>query len=98
MFFTKFTKKDKRTNLEKEIDLILFAMSNYEMTSVEYAKLIANLERLLKAKANESDRRISPDTIAIIAGNLLGIALILGYEKANIITTKALSFVFKGRV
>jgi hypothetical protein len=41
---------------------------------------------------------VSPDTIAVVAGNLLGIILILGYEKADVITTKALGFVLKGRV
>ena len=31
-------------------------------------------------------------------GNLMGIFLILGYEKANVITSKALGFIIKGRV
>jgi hypothetical protein len=36
--------------------------------------------------------------MAIIAGNLLGIVLILGYEKANIVTSKAIGFVIKGKL
>jgi len=96
--FAQFTKKDKRTNLEKEIDSIIIDMSNYEVHSKEYSVIVENLEKLYKVKTNESSHRISPDTIAIIAGNLLGIALIMGYEKANIITTKALGFVLRGRV
>lgn len=93
-----FTKKDKRTNLEKEIDEVLFYMSGLSPESQEYSNIINNLEKLYKAKNEELNRKIKPDTIAIIAGNLLGILLILGYEKTNIITTKALSFVLKGRV
>lgn len=94
----KFTRKDKRTNLEKEIDSVLEKMSGYQPDSSEYKIMSENLERLYKAKINERIRNVSPDTMAIIIGNLLGIVLILGYEKANVITSKALGFVIKGRV
>ena len=94
----KFTKQDKRTNIEKEIDEVLKILSQVQPDTKEYSIITTNLERLYKAKSCETDRRISLDTIGIIAGNLLGIALILGYERANIITTKALGFVLKGRV
>ncbi len=96
--FGQFTKKDKRTDLEKEIHSVLCNMSTYSPDSEEYTKQAENLERLYKAKSYEKDRRASPDTIAIVAGNLLGIALILGYEKANVLTSKALGFVVRGRV
>ena len=114
--------KDSRTNLEKEIDSVLKNMSSIDPISEDYqnmantletlykakvndvsnleaySDMIANLEKLYKAKENEKNRKISPDTMALIAGNLLGIALILGYEKANVITTKALGFVMKGKI
>jgi hypothetical protein len=66
--------------------------------SGEYTAITSNLEKLYKAKGEDTPCRIKPDTIAIVAGNLLGILLILKYEELNIITTKALSFVIKGRV
>jgi hypothetical protein len=96
--FNKITMKDKRTNLEKEIDSVLRIMSQYSPDSKEYTFMAENLERLYKAKSNDRNRHISPDTIAVIAGNLLGIGLILGFEKANVITSKALGFVLRGRV
>ena len=48
--------------------------------------------------ANRVEWKVSPDTILIIVGNLAGILLILKYEKLDIITSKALGFVIKGRV
>jgi len=93
-----FKQHDKKTNLEREIDSILKDMSDLDKDSKEYSTMVSNLERLLSAKSKEKDRKISRDTIAIIAGNLLGIVLILGYEKANVITSKALGFVIRGRV
>ena len=91
-------KKDKRSNLEKEIDNVLGHMSELDPDSKEYSAMASNLERLFSAKSKEKDRKISPDTLAVIAGNLLGIGLILTYEKVNVIATKALGFVIKGRV
>ena len=94
----KITKIRKQTLMEKEVDEILTQMSTMDRTSKEYSDIADNLDRVCKAKSYESNRRISPDTIAIVAGNLLGILIILGYERADVITTKALGFVLKGRV
>lgn len=93
-----FTKKDKRSKLEREIDSLLMKMSVEDPTSDAYLSMTKNLELLYKAKSYDKGSHISADTIMIVAGNLLGIVLILQYEKANIITSKALSFVLKGRV
>ena len=93
----KITRKDKRTLLEKEIDSVIESMSAVDPDTDEYCKMAENLERLYRAKGNDR-AGISSDTIAIIAGNLVGIAMILWHERAEIITTKALGFVIKGRV
>lgn len=92
------SKRDKRSNLEKEIDRVLQEASYLDPRSKEYAEVSENVEKLYKAKSYEKSRSVSPDTLAVVAGNLLGIALILGYEQTHVITTKALGFVLKGRV
>ena len=38
---------------------------------------------------------IKPETVALIAANLLGIAIIVGHERLNVVTTKAVGFVTK---
>lgn len=97
-----FTKKDKRTNLEKEIDQVLVDLSALAPQHKDYLVIMEHLERLYKLKSEDETRSIArklkPDTLIIVAGNLLGILLILNYEETNIIRTKALSFVLKGRV
>jgi len=93
----KKTPRDKRTNLEKEIDSLITYLGGIKPEDPEYLIVSENIERLYKAKAHERQRNISPDTMALVAGNLLGIAMILSHEKLNIITTKALGFVIKGR-
>ena len=49
-------------------------------------------------KLSKRDWKISPDTLLVVGGNLVGILLILNFEKMDIIRTKAISFVLKGRV
>lgn len=94
----KFTKKDKRSNLEREIDSVINSMSKLSPSSEEYSEMTSNLEKLYKAKAGERSSKLSADTVAVVVGNLFGIVLILGYEKAGTITSKALNYVLKGRV
>lgn len=94
----KLTKKDRRSKLEKEIDLILDEMRGIEATTSEYLIRLNNLERLHKMNNEIKNRKIKPDTIAIVMTNLIGIGMILGYERVNIITSKALGFVLRGRV
>lgn len=59
---------------------------------------------VLKRSLEEYDKlaarkwNITPDTLLVVAGNLVGIILILNKEKADIILSKALGFVLRGRV
>lgn len=88
-------RKDKRTELEREVDK---AVSDL----IRSAEKADEIERAVKVASEwESNRRkipkLSPDTVALIAANLVGIILILGYEKADVITSKALGFILRGR-
>ena len=93
-----FTKKDKRTNLEKEIEAVITYMSALAPDSVEYTTIVTNLEKLCKARDDEKSREVKPDTYWIVGGNIVGIVLVLCYEKIDIITSKAFGLIIKGRV
>ena len=92
------TKKDKRTDLEKEIHSVLCNMSTYSPDDEEYTVMSKNLETLYKAKALEKDKGVKPEVIFNGVVFLAGTALVLYFEKANVITSKAFGAVFKGRV
>lgn len=93
-----FTKKDKRTNLEKEVDSVLAIMSAWSPCSPEYTAMMSNLEKLTKAMDEERSRRVKPDTIVNGLVNLTGILLVLNYERVSVITSKAFNLIAKGRV
>lgn len=42
--------------------------------------------------------KFTPDTLLVVGGNLIGILLILNFERLDIVRSKALGFVLKGRV
>ena len=87
--------KEARQKLRVELDRIAKEM----LLEEDPAKL-----KLLKERYDvisdllKTDWKVSPDTLVIVGANLLGIILILKFEQLDIITTKALSFVIKGRV
>lgn len=92
------TKKDKRSNLDKEIDALLKVLDTIDPSSEQYKDIALNVKTLCEAKATDKSKKWSVDTVAPIAANLLGIVLILSYEQWAPITSKALTFVIRGRV
>lgn len=82
----------ERTILELEKD-----MQTRDGDSEEYATMLNRLERLYKLKEKNAPKRVSPDTLIVVGGNLVGILIIVAYEHGHVITSKALSFAGKLR-
>jgi len=87
----------KRHSLNKEIEIVLEKMSKVTPDSNEYTAMAKNLETLYSANS-KSRNTVSLDTIVTVAGSLIGIILIINHEQTGIITSKAMSFIIKGRV
>ena len=84
------------THLIEQINEATTQLGSLTATDEEYSKTIDQIERLHKLLAKEREGfRVSPDTLIIVAGNLLGIVLILNYERLVVITSKAVGFVGK---
>lgn len=94
-----FAKKSQNnpSPLEALRDDMLLEVKGYALDSDEYIKIIdqiVKVQTLIDANRRQS---VSPDTIAMIVGNLAGIGLILSYERVNVIASKAVGFVLKLR-
>lgn len=85
----------KPSPLDITIAEILTDMQGFNAESPEYERLLARVERLSKLKAETRFRRVSPDTIAVVAGNILGILIIVAYERGHVMTTRAKEYVLK---
>jgi len=86
-----------KTGLEEAIDRLHDDLKTVDPDTKQYAKMTKNLTALYKLRADDKSDAwpVSPDTVAIIAANLLGIAIIVGYEQKHVITSKAMTFVQK---
>ena len=93
-----FTKKpQQKTELDEVIDDLYTEMKSFTADSKEYTAMVDNLVKLNAVKENSSKKSVSPDVIVTVGANLAGIALILSYERASVVASKALSFVMKLR-
>lgn len=83
--------------LDETITKLISKLEGMEAGSEEYSKAVVSLQTLMELRAAEQavakQHLVSPEKIADIAANLLGISLILGFEKANVVTSKGLGFV-----
>ena len=89
--------KNDEPDLKKPTDKVLKSMDEYGPDSPEYEKLLTYLERFAKLKADTRKSKVSPDTMALVLGNLIGILIIVGYEQNHVITSKGLGFVMKSK-
>ena len=81
--------------LDEAIRDLIESMSQDTPGSPEYAEKVKNLDILYKAKATYGKRHVSADAVLTAAASIVGVVLMLGFEKSNVITTKALSFLPK---
>ncbi len=92
--------KDRRTNLEKEIDEILRVMDGEDPSSDYYDKCSKQLERLYKLKSvDKTDRKpLDPNQLLAAGVSVVSILLIMKYEELRVITTKAFGLIHKPRL
>lgn len=90
-----FFKSEIPTPVDGLIDAVLEKMHREGVFSDEYPKLMTYLERLYEIKAKQRRNPVSPDTMAIVAGNLLGILVIVAYEQKHVMTSKGFSQIIR---
>lgn len=81
--------------LNETIDRIMLDMKTEDPDSEKFATAADQLVKLYALKNENRSRRVSPDTLATIVANLLGIGIIVGHERTHIVTSKALTFIRK---
>lgn len=87
----------KPTDLEEAIARAYTELKDHTPGSAEYTKIIQNLETLhsLLPKKKPS---VDVNQVMAVGGNLAGIGMILGFERAHVVASKALGFVTKTKL
>lgn len=79
--------------LDRTIAKIHAQMDEDSCETEEFAQMADQVVKLTQLKKELPSRRVSPDVLATVAANLLGIAIVVGHERANVIGGKAITFV-----
>lgn len=85
------------TELDKVIADLESEMTTRDGDSEEYATMLNRLERLYKLKEKNSPKQVDPNTYWMVGGNLAGILIIVFYEHAHAMTSRAIGFAGKLR-
>jgi len=89
--------KKEPTKLDDAMNDVYSEMKGFTADTDEYGIMVDQLIKLHSMRAMDKTRRIHPDTLATISANLVGIALVLHYERLHVVTSKALNLVLKLR-
>lgn len=81
--------------MDAEIERLAAQLSTLSPLSEDYATVLNRLATLTKARAEKNERAISMDALVNVGANIIGMLLVLNYEKLNVISTKAMSMVWK---
>lgn len=90
-----FKSKKEPSDLDKAIAAVHARMNRIGPDDPEYKQQLKYLERLSKLKSESRWKRPDTNTLLSVAGTLAGIAIIVGYERTNVLTSKALGLVPK---
>ena len=95
MFRHLFKKDENEQILDDLIKEVSAQMDTLGPYSDEYPELMNKLERLCRVKNDQRSEPVSRNTLALIAGNLLGILVIVAYEQKHVLTSKGFTQLFR---
>jgi hypothetical protein len=94
--FTLTKSPREATALDKAIEDLFSELQSVNADTEEYSAMADQLIKLMKLKKEvEPSWRVSPDVLVAAGANVLGILLILNFERAGVVASKALGFVGK---
>ncbi len=88
--------KEMRKKIEAQRDLMIEKMGRNDISIEEWTLYKTKYDGYCEMLKRQW--KVSPDTLLTVGGSLLGILCILNFEKGSILTSKALTFVTRGRV
>lgn len=90
-------KRPEDIQLQEAIDRLHACLKNADPDTEEYTKLLTAIERLEALKPPKRARGISPDALWGGVVQVFSVGLVIGHERANVITTKALDIIKKSK-
>lgn len=79
----------EKTETEKQLTLLFEELRTLDVTDEKYDATLDKIAKLHKLVLAERDKGVSADTLVLAATNLLGIVLVLNYERLGVVTSRA---------
>lgn len=93
--FRSLFKKNDPISLDEAIDQVYSRMTTVGPGNEEYTLLVKQLKDLNEIKSKSSKNSSSPDTRLIVLGGIAQVLIIVMYENANVLTSKAVGLLLK---
>lgn len=93
----KWKRQPEKTKLEDALDELFSEMKSYAGYDEDYAKTADQVVKLYALKEHDNSKRLDPNTMAIVGGNLAIALIVIGFEQKHVVTTKVLNFLTKLR-
>lgn len=87
--------KKETPELDEAIKKVYSRMDRIGPGNEEYTLLVKQLKELDALKSKSSRNASSPDTRLIVLGGIAQVLIIVAYENANVLTSKAIGLLLK---
>lgn len=89
---------EQPTRTDGLIDAVREEMHKVSVHSEDYPTLLTYYERLNDVKAKERQPPLNRDGVMMVAGNLLGILMIVAYEQKHVMSSKGFTQLIRPKV
>lgn len=88
-------KPESNPELDEAIRVATEQLNDYSPAEDDYHTVLARIERLYALKNQRFRWSVSPDTMALVVGNVLITGMVVGHERAGMITSRFSQFIMK---
>jgi len=85
----------RKSIFDKSIDKVLDELEHKDPESDDYEKLLHRADRLTKLRERERSNRVNPETAWMVAGNIIGILVIVAYEQKHVMASRGMNFILR---
>jgi hypothetical protein len=91
-------KRRELTSLEIALDRAIRELGHYPIGSANYLETMEIVLKLHRMKEEEKSESVSKNTLLVVAGNLLGIVLIINHEYFHPVMSRAMGLLLKPKL
>lgn len=85
----------RKSIFDKPIERLLAEMDHKDSETDAYSSLLDHADKLSRLQERERSNRVNADTVWLVAGNIIGILVIVAYEQKHVMASKGMNFILK---